>query len=82
MLDAFFAPHWYNSQLIFAIVINCFPSRVYGQMEYILSCVKVTTIVVISKEYIDSFNRVNLIGSPRYAVVLSLLIDFGASWQG
>ena len=49
ILDAFFAPHWYNSQLIFAIVINCFPSRVYGQMEYILSCVKVTTIVVISE---------------------------------
>ncbi|RPD71597.1 hypothetical protein L226DRAFT_537868 [Lentinus tigrinus ALCF2SS1-7] len=48
--------------LIIAIAINCFPSRVYGQMEFILSCVKVTTIVMI--------------------VVLSLLIDMGASWQG
>ncbi|TFK85813.1 hypothetical protein K466DRAFT_494033 [Polyporus arcularius HHB13444] len=48
--------------LIFAIAINCFPSKVYGQMEYVLSCAKVTTIVVI--------------------IVLSLLIDVGASWQG
>ncbi len=39
------------AQLIFAIAINCFPSKVYGQMEYVLSCAKVTTIVIIS-EYI------------------------------
>ncbi|RDX44160.1 hypothetical protein OH76DRAFT_1360073, partial [Lentinus brumalis] len=50
------------AQLLFAIAINCFPSKVYGQMEYILSCAKVMTIVII--------------------IVLSLLIDVGASWQG
>ncbi|KAM5541211.1 hypothetical protein V8D89_005140 [Ganoderma adspersum] len=33
--------------LIIATTVNCFPSRVYGQMEYYLSCLKVLTIVLI-----------------------------------
>ncbi|KAM5541191.1 hypothetical protein V8D89_005120 [Ganoderma adspersum] len=33
--------------LVIAVTINCFPSRVYGQMEYYLSCMKVLTIVCI-----------------------------------
>ncbi|KAI1789950.1 amino acid permease-domain-containing protein [Ganoderma leucocontextum] len=33
--------------LIVATTVNCFPSRVYGQMEYYLSCMKVLTIVLI-----------------------------------
>ncbi|TBU42274.1 amino acid transporter [Dichomitus squalens] len=35
------------SQLVIATTINCFPSRVYGQMEYTLSCLKVLTIVCV-----------------------------------
>ncbi|TBU26120.1 amino acid transporter [Dichomitus squalens] len=34
-------------RLVIATTINCFPSRVYGQMEYTLSCLKVLTIVCI-----------------------------------
>ncbi|KAI0747493.1 amino acid transporter [Fomes fomentarius] len=33
--------------LAVATAINCFPSRVYGEMEYYLSCIKVVTIVLI-----------------------------------
>ncbi|KAM5541210.1 hypothetical protein V8D89_005139 [Ganoderma adspersum] len=33
--------------LLIATMVNCFPSRVYGQMEYYLSCLKVMTIVLI-----------------------------------
>ncbi|KAI0738821.1 amino acid permease-domain-containing protein [Daedaleopsis nitida] len=33
--------------LVVATTINCFPSRVYGEMEFYLSCMKVTTIVMI-----------------------------------
>ncbi|KAI0747491.1 amino acid permease-domain-containing protein [Fomes fomentarius] len=33
--------------LVVATIINCFPARWYGEMEFILSCMKVTTIVVI-----------------------------------
>ncbi|KAI0687057.1 amino acid permease-domain-containing protein [Earliella scabrosa] len=33
--------------LTIATIVNCFPSRVYGEMEYYLSCMKVITIVVI-----------------------------------
>ncbi|KAI0671245.1 amino acid permease-domain-containing protein [Trametes maxima] len=33
--------------LIIATVINCFPSRYYGSMEFYLSLLKVTTIVLI-----------------------------------
>ncbi|KAM5541193.1 hypothetical protein V8D89_005122 [Ganoderma adspersum] len=33
--------------LVIATTVNCFPSRVYGQMEYYLSCLKVLTIVLI-----------------------------------
>ncbi|RPD71596.1 hypothetical protein L226DRAFT_171196 [Lentinus tigrinus ALCF2SS1-7] len=48
--------------LLAAVVVNCFPSRVYGEVEFTLSCVKVLTIVII--------------------ILLSLLIDLGASEQG
>ncbi|EJF55719.1 amino acid transporter [Dichomitus squalens LYAD-421 SS1] len=34
-------------RLVIATTINCFPSRVYGQMEYTLSCLKVLTIVCV-----------------------------------
>ncbi len=44
------------AQLFFAIAINCFPSKVYGQMEYILSCAKVMTIVIIS-EYLPAWMK-------------------------
>ncbi|PIL34845.1 transporter [Ganoderma sinense ZZ0214-1] len=33
--------------LVIATTVNCFPSRIYGQMEYYLSCMKVLTIVLI-----------------------------------
>ncbi|KAI0629930.1 amino acid permease-domain-containing protein [Trametes polyzona] len=33
--------------LVIATAINCFPSRYYGEVEFYLSCLKVTTIVVI-----------------------------------
>ncbi|OJT02167.1 hypothetical protein TRAPUB_7282 [Trametes pubescens] len=33
--------------LVIATAINCFPSRYYGEVEFYLSCLKVTTIVII-----------------------------------
>ncbi|KAI0350171.1 hypothetical protein OH77DRAFT_1431318 [Trametes cingulata] len=33
--------------LIIATAINCFPSRYYGAVEFYLSCLKVTTIIII-----------------------------------
>ncbi len=36
-------------KLLIATTVNCFPSRVYGQMEYYLSCLKALTIVLIGK---------------------------------
>ena len=38
--------------LFIATIINCFPSRIYGEMEYRLSCLKVITIAIVS-EYIS-----------------------------
>ena len=49
-------------QLVIATTINCFPSRVYGEMEFYLSLLKVVTIIVV--------------------IILCILIDLGASWQG
>jgi amino acid transporter len=36
------------SKLGLAVFINLFPSRVYGQMEFIFSTIKITTIVFLS----------------------------------
>ncbi|EIW52347.1 uncharacterized protein TRAVEDRAFT_75343 [Trametes versicolor FP-101664 SS1] len=33
--------------LVIATAINCFPSRYYGEVEFYMSCLKVTTIVII-----------------------------------
>ena len=38
-----------TTQLFVAIFVNCFSSRVYGELEFWLSTIKVTTIVIISK---------------------------------
>ncbi|KAI0775611.1 amino acid permease-domain-containing protein [Trametes elegans] len=33
--------------LVIATAVNCFPSRYYGEVEFYLSCLKVTTIVLV-----------------------------------
>ncbi|KAI0369433.1 hypothetical protein BV20DRAFT_968017 [Pilatotrama ljubarskyi] len=33
--------------LVIATAINCFPSRYYGEVEFYLSCLKVSTIIII-----------------------------------
>jgi amino acid permease len=38
-----------DDQLTAAVFINLFPSRIYGEMEFWFSTLKVTTIVVISE---------------------------------
>ena len=66
-------------KLVIAITINCFPSRVYGQMEYYLSCMKVLTIVCIGKHHAN-FLHGGI--SPEVSVLLGLIIDLGASHEG
>ena len=73
-----------SRQLLAVTVINCFPSRVYGEIEYYLSLVKVLTIVVISAY--DSDWSLSVLKCRlrvcHITVVLSLAIDSGASRQG
>lgn len=34
-------------QLVAAVFVNCFPSRIYGRMEFTLSLVKVALIILV-----------------------------------
>ena len=46
-----------HSQLLVATTINCFPSRVYGEMEFHLSCIKVASIIIIGEPLLPVLAR-------------------------